>query len=149
MKIAQALSLRKSQEKMLLNLIQTINTVAYDPDENPDQLITDYFSLAEKQTDIIYQIECANLHYTLDYKGEVFTLSRARLVRDRLIKDTEHLSSLPRAKKKSVSYGGSEVQTLQLDRNKLKTVIADFSRRARELDDKLQEANWLNELELP
>jgi hypothetical protein len=140
MLVAEALSLRKSNNDALNNLLQAISTSAYDPEEDCNKTVAKYLALHTEQEELIKNINFTN-ETTLVSEG--LTLSGARVRRDFLIEAAGKLRNLPTSKKKAYS---DEVHRLVLDSIKVRQTADDFSRQARELDNLIQKTNWNTEL---
>jgi hypothetical protein len=143
MKLAEALALRKSQETMLANLARQIESTAYDPEAKPscNETVAAYLTLTTEHDSLIDRINQANERIVLEGEG---SLSLVRIKRDGYLKTVSNLSRLLALRPRQTYE--TFVQPRLLDVAKLRNVLDDFARQARELDGKLQQANWLNDL---
>ena len=141
MKLAAALSLRKSQATEMNNLLKAISNTAYDKESDPNGLVVKYLALTRKHIELINHINKTNSETRLSPSG--LTLTDARVRRDILIASAEKLRGLPSRKKDSY---GADAQSLVLSSERVIRVADSFSREARELDNLIQETNWLTDL---
>lgn len=143
MKLAQALTLRKSNNQQLNNLLNFIKENAYHGDSDPNDLLAKYHTLLEKQRELI-----SNINYTNSVtKVNGLTLDELRLQRDTYVSGAAGLNGIPRNKKQSSGYSTNAVtEENRIDIIRLTQVMNDFSRRAREIDDLIQMTNWNTDL---
>jgi hypothetical protein len=143
MKLAQALTLRKSNNQQLNNLLNFVKENAYHGDSDPNDLLAKYHTLLEKQRKLISSINHTN---TVTMVNGV-SLNELRLQRDTFVSAVEGLNSIPRSKKQASGYGANaSVEENRIDIVKLTQVMNDFSRQAREIDDLIQMTNWNTDL---
>ena len=160
MKIAVALNTRKALRTSLEDLENRASAAAYDPKADPsaEASLKVMFSAAEREIEISIAIERTNHATIIDVDGVKMSLSDIKTLRDALVRQHAELRSLTRMDSSSTVHGGyveveGKIQKLpdvkipiQWDRTILAARLDQMAKRARELDVKLQEANWTFEL---
>ena len=145
MKIAQALNLRKSLNDQRENALRSATANAYlidgqTSDSNPDVEVALFLSITAKLQALIGQINHTNSVTIIVHDGTSYNLTQARVVRDVLTEVADKLKELPTQKTKS--YGAGEPLHLILNSAEITHRINDYSLRAMELDDIIQQTNW-------
>ena len=146
MKLAEALILRADQQKRVERLKARIIRNAKvqegeNPAEDPNQLLSELNGIADDLTGIIQNINHTNSTTDLD---SVMTISQAITVRDilrlrhSLYRDLAQAATVTqdRSTKSEVKFK-STVKVTEIQES-----ADDFARQHRELDAKIQAANW-------
>jgi hypothetical protein len=150
MKLAEALILRADHQKRLAQLKTRVQRVAKiqegdQPAEDPQALLAEFERMADELTDLIQRINRTNAVTQLDDRQ---SLSDALAVRDMLA--TRHAAYRELAAAATIEiarYMRTEVKFLStVDPGALQRQADDAARRHRELDARIQQANWLTEL---
>ena len=150
MKLAEALILRADCQKRIEQLRQRLLRSAKvqegeQPPEDPQALIAELEATVNELTDLIKKINKTNSLTTLednmsitDALAQRDTLSLKRSVYDSLVNAAAVTSNL---------YSRSEIKSFStVNITELQSQINRLSREYRELDTKIQEANWTTEL---
>lgn len=150
MKLAEALILRadyqKRAEQLKHRLLRNAQVQEGDePSENPQKLLEELEQLAGELTRLIQQINRTNLSATID---QGTSLTDALAVRDVLklrvdaYRELAHAASVTQGR-----YSKSEVKfksTVNVER--IQRQADDLAKQYRELDARIQEANWRTDL---
>jgi hypothetical protein len=150
MKLAEALILRADCQKRMEQLRSRLTRSAKvqegeEPPENPQALISELDAGVQELEDLIKKINKTNSLTTLE---ERVTLSDALAKRDALaLKRSIYNSIVDEAAVRQDRYSRSEVKFFStIDVSELQTQMDRMSRQYRELDTKIQQANWNTEL---
>lgn len=150
MKLSEALILRadcqKRMEQLRARLIRSAQVQEGEaPPENPQALISEVDAGVQELEDLIKKINKTNSLTTLE---DGVTLSDALAKRDVLaLKRSIYNSLVDEAAVRQDRYTRSEVKFFStIDVSELQTQIDRMSRQYRELDTKIQQANWNTEL---
>ena len=150
MKLAEALILRADYQKRIEQLKQRLVRNAKvqegdDPAENPREMMTEYEQVAQQLVAIIQQINKTNANTLLD--GQL-TIADAIAVRDGLRQKHGLYTDLAQAATITQErYSRSEVKFQStLNVAQMQRQADDLARQYRELDTKLQAANWVTEV---
>jgi hypothetical protein len=150
MKLAEALILRADHQKRLAQLRARAQRVAKvqegdAPAEDPNALLAEFERLADELTDLIQRINLTNATTPL---ADGRTMSDALAERDMLaMRHTAYRELAAAATIEIARYMRTEVKFLStVDPGALQRRADDMARRHRELDARIQEANWLTEL---
>lgn len=151
MKLAEALILRADYQKRIEQLKQRLVRNAKvqegdDPAENPTELLAEYERVSQQLVTIIQQINKTNANTLLE--GQL-TIADAIAMRDGL----RHKHGLYTALAEAATitqerYSRSEVKFQStLNVAQMQKQADDLARQYRELDTKLQSANWVTDLQ--
>ncbi|MCB9431672.1 MAG: DIP1984 family protein [Ardenticatenaceae bacterium] len=151
MKLAEALILRADYQKRIEQLKQRLVRNAKvqegdDPAENPTELLAEYERVSQQLVTIIQQINKTNANALLE--GQL-TIADAIAMRDGL----RHKHGLYTALAEAATitqerYSRSEVKFQStLNVAHMQKQADDLARQYRELDTKLQSANWVTDLQ--
>jgi hypothetical protein len=150
MKLAEALSLRADRHKRMLQLTERIKANALvqegdAPSEDAGDLIQEFNHLANEFEDIVTRINRTNLAVHLS-DGRSLTEAIAR--RDALKFHINLWRQVAEAGAvKQIRGTKSEIKFVStINVREARENTDRFSKELRELDTKLQEANWLNDL---
>jgi type II secretory ATPase GspE/PulE/Tfp pilus assembly ATPase PilB-like protein len=150
MKLAEALVLRADYQKRIHQLQQRLNRSSRvqegdTPPEDPQALLKDLDQLLGDLRTMIQRINKTNASVYLDDKR---TLSDALAERDVLFMERNVIANLiNEAAQSQQRYGRSEIKYVAVvDVAALQIRVDDISRRYRELDTAIQQANWLTDL---
>lgn len=150
MKLAEALILRADHQKRLAQLKARSQRVAKIqegdlPAEDPNALLAEFERVANELTDLIQRINRTNAATPVTGGG---TMSDALAERDMLaLRHTAYRELAAAATIEIARYMRTEVKFLStVDPGALQRQADDLARRHRELDARIQEANWLTEL---
>lgn len=151
MKLAEALLLRSDLQKKIDELKVRLERSAKVqegefPPEEPDVLLKELDNCIESLIDIVQKINRVNA--TKEITG-VGTISSALAKRDILILKRNVLSALmSEAAVRQNRYSGSEIKILStVNISDIQKQIDDISAEYRILDTKIQEQNWLTEID--
>lgn len=150
MKLAEALLIKSKLDEDIYNISQRINgNIFYQEgtklNEDPNKLLNDLEEAFNKREDLIFRINKTN-HETL-FDDEI-SLANAIVKRNSLIKIASYYKSyLDAANSRTDRYSSSEIrQLLALDYDECMNRLNTTSEKARLMDIKIQEINWLTEL---
>ncbi|MEB3429754.1 DIP1984 family protein [Citroniella saccharovorans] len=150
MKLAEALLIKSKLDEDIYNISQRINgNIFYQEgtklNEDPNKLLNDLEEAFNKREDLIFRINKTN-HETL-FDDEI-SLANAIVKRNSLIKLASYYKSyLDAANSRTDRYSSSEIrQLLALDYDECMNRLNSTSEKARLMDIKIQEINWLTEL---
>ena len=151
MKLAEALLLRSDTQKKIMSLRERIAANAMvqegdSPHEEPESLINEASNATEQLAKIIASINYTNLNNTLE---DGRTLTDAIADRDALQqKHAIFASAIDGTKREANRYSGREIKWVSaLNVESLHKRSDDVSKQLRELNAKIQEANWRIELD--
>jgi len=149
MKLAEALNQRADLQKRIAQLRERIsNNVKVQegdqPAEKPEDLFTDLDKSLKELESLIVRINRTNQETTWEGK----TLTEMIAAKDVL---SLHLSTLrailDEANVRSDRFSRNEIKFVRtIDVNELQKRVDDQSRDLRELDSRLQQANWMTDL---
>jgi len=150
MKLAEALLLRGDMQKKLASLKERIarNALAQEGSpahENSNEMLLEAFGVVDELSVLLRRINMTNMNSKLP---DGRSLTEALALRDAL-EDKHKLltATVDATHKEPERYSMREVKWVaQVDISKLQKQRDDFARQARELNAKIQEANWKIEL---
>ena len=150
MKLAEALSLRADRHKKMLQLTERVKVNALiqegdTPNEDAQELLAEFNKVADEFETIIERINRTNLNVTIS-DGRTLTAAIAR--RDAL-KFHIHIwrQAADASAVKQIRGTKSEIKFVSVVNVKeARDNVDKFSRELRELDTKIQEANWTHYL---
>ncbi|MGL5835648.1 MAG: DIP1984 family protein [Waterburya sp.] len=150
MKLAEALILRADSQKRLYQIKERLIRSAKvqegeEPPEQPLALIDELNHLLAQLTDLIQKINCTNSSTTLDNQ---LSIADALAQRDGLqLKRSIYDDVIQTAASRQDRYGRSEIKYLStVNIAELQTEVDRMARDYRQLDTKIQQANWNTEL---
>ena len=149
MKLAEALNQRADLQKRIAQLKERLNNNVKVqegdfPAEDPKDLFTEIDASIAQLKDIIYRINKTNLETSVDGRSLTDIIAE----KDTLsLKISTLREVLENANVRSDRYSRNEIKFVRtIDIAKLQKQIDDLSKELRELDVKLQQANWSTEL---
>ncbi len=150
MKLAEALLLRSDLEKKLVSLRDRITRYAIvqqgdKPHENPEALLREAAGVLDQLEELVTRINRTNLKAKLK---DGRTLTEALAHRDTLAKKHALIqAAIAGARKEPERYGLSEIKWVAtLKVANLQKQSDDLSKRLREINVQIQEANWRAEV---
>lgn len=150
MKLAEALILRADSQKKIHQIQQRLIRSAKiqegeEPPEQPQILLEELNNLINQLTDLIQKINRTNSSTILDNN---LSISDALAQRDNIqLKRSIYDSVVQTAASRQDRYGRSEIKYFStVNIAELQTEIDRMARDYRELDTKIQQANWNTEL---
>ena len=150
MKLAEALLLRADIQKKLASLRERVvaNAVVQEgdkPHEEPASLMNEAFGAMDELESLVSKINATNLRAKLG-DGRTITLAIAR--RDTLVQQHALIvAAIAGCRKEPDRYGMREIKWVStLKVAKLQKQADDLSKKIRELNASLQQANWKAEL---
>ena len=150
MKLAEALILRADCQKRLQKIKERLIRSAKvqegeEPPEQPQELIEELNNLINQLADLIQKINRTNSSTVLD---ENLSISDALAQRDSIqLKRSIYDSVIQTAASRQDRYGRSEIKYLStVNIAELQTEADRMARDYRQLDTKIQQANWNTEL---
>lgn len=150
MKLAEALLIRSDQKKKLASLRERIGKNARvqegeSPQEQINELIAESFSVLKEQQNLVRQVERANAHNKLA-DGRV--LADALAERETLVQQHALLiSAIAATQKEGDRYSQREIKWIaQIKVSSVQKQADDISAKIRDLNVRIQEANWRVEL---
>ncbi|MGL6341143.1 MAG: DIP1984 family protein [Waterburya sp.] len=150
MKLAEALILRADSQKKIHQIQQRLIRSAKiqegeEPPEQPQILLEELNNLINQLTDLIQKINRTNSSTILDNN---LSISDALAQRDSIqLKRSIYDSVVQTAASRQDRYGRSEIKYFStVNIAELQTEIDRMARDYRELDTKIQQANWNTEL---
>ena len=150
MKLAEALILRADCQKRLQKLKERLIRSAKvqegeEPPEQPQELIEELDSIVNQLADLIQKINRTNSSTVLDNN---FSISDALAQRDSIqLKKSIYDSVIQTAATRQDRYGRSEIKYLStVNIAELQTQSDRMARDYRQLDTRIQQANWHTEL---
>ncbi|NJC27175.1 DIP1984 family protein [Neolewinella antarctica] len=146
MKLAEALLLRADLQKKIEHLQHRIRPVLIvaagkQPQEDPVKLIAQLRDAIEELHQLVVKINKTN--NTVTISGDV-SLMEALAKRDALKMLSERLRNIRQSAQ--VNNFTDKDQVATIDIKKIQIEIDQTGRSFREVDSKIQEANWLNDL---
>lgn len=149
MKLAESLSIRKDLQKRIDQISERINNNVKvqegdQPNENPKELFAELDACLSQLQDIIYKINLTNIHTQV----EGVTLTQLMAERDVLsLRLTKMRAIFNNASATQDRYSRSEIKmVVTVDVKKLTKEIDLLSAKYRQLDIKIQAANFATEL---
>ena len=146
MKLAEALILRADCQKKIQQIKERLLRSAKvqegeEPAEQPQTLIEELDNVSDRLTDLIQKINQTNSVTILEND---LTIAAALAQRDSiLLKCNIYNSLIQTAAVRQDRYGRSEIKYVStVDVAQLQTVMDRMSRDYRQLDTKIQQANW-------
>ena len=150
MKLAEALILRADCQKRLQKIKERLIRSAKvqegeEPPEQPQELIEELNNLINQLADLIQKINRTNSSTVLD---DNLSISDALAQRDSIqLKRSIYDSVIQTAASRQDRYGRSEIKYLStVNIAELQTEADRMARDYRQLDTKIQQANWNTEL---
>lgn len=150
MKLAEALILRADHQKRLSQLRARVQRVAKvqegdRPAEDPNALLEEFERVADELTDLIQRINLTNTTTVLDGGRSI---SDALAERDALaLRHSAYRELAAAATIEIARHLRTEIKFQStVDAGALQRRADEVARRHRELDARIQEANWLTEL---
>jgi chaperonin cofactor prefoldin len=150
MKLAEALILRADSQKRVEQLRQRLTRAARvqageNPPENPQELMAELDQIINEITTLIKRINKTNAHTNL---ADNLTLADALANRDTLLlKRNVYNALVETAASRQDRYSLSEIKFVStVNVALIQAQVDQLSRQYRELDTKIQEANWKTEL---
>ncbi|HET6252362.1 MAG TPA: DIP1984 family protein [Tepidisphaeraceae bacterium] len=151
MKLAEALLLRSDMKKKLLSLRDRIgaNSVVQEkqkPHEDPAKLMKEAVGVLNQLEEITLRINAANLASKLD---DGRSLAQVIALRDKLAQQHSIIQvAIAATRKEPDRYSMKEIKWVAtVDVAKLQKQSDDLAKTLRELNGKIQEANWGVEIE--
>lgn len=150
MKLAEALSVRKDLQNKIDQLEDRLKSIVKiqegdEPDEAAEDLLSELQNAAVQLEDVIYRVNRTNLHAVID--GEPITKLIAR--KDVLTKEIGILRNVLKvASERESRYSRNEIKYVRtIDTAELRKKVDRLSAELRRVDLRIQEANWMFELE--
>lgn len=150
MKLAEALSVRKDLQNKIDQLEDRLKSIVKiqegdEPDEAAEDLLSELQNAAVQLEDVIYRVNRTNLHAVID--GEPITKLIAR--KDVLTMEVGILRNVLKvASAQESRYGRNEIKYVRtIDTAELRKKVDRLSAELRRVDLRIQEANWMFELE--
>ena len=150
MKLAEALSVRKDLQNKINQLEDRLKSIVKiqegdEPDEVAEDLLSELQNAAVQLEDVIYRVNRTNLHAVID--GEPITKLIAR--KDVLTKEIGILRNVLKvASAQESRYSRNEIKYVRtIDTAELRKKVDRLSAELRRVDLRIQEANWMFELE--
>ena len=151
MKLAEALCVRADLQKRIEQIEDRLKSVVKiqegdEPDEDAEDLVSELQQATQQLEEFVYRINKTNLHAERD--GESITRMIAR--KDALTLEVNTLRDVLKvAAEKGSRYSRNEIKYVKtVDTVKLRKKIDGLSAELRKVDLKIQESNWMFELEL-
>lgn len=150
MKLAEALSVRKDLQNKIDQLEDRLKSIVKiqegdEPDEAAEDLLSELQNASVQLEDVIYRVNRTNLHAVID--GEPITKLIAR--KDVLTREVGILRNVLKvASAQESRYGRNEIKYVRtIDTAELRKKVDRLSAELRRVDLRIQEANWMFELE--
>lgn len=150
MKVGEALTLRSQQQTRFQLLLERLKASALvqeggKPPEDPKELLKELDGVAQELESLVARINKTNLATTLD---DSRTLTDALARREYLGRLQGALHQVAEtASAGQARYSKSEIRILRMvDVGELRRRADDLAKERRELDARIQEANWQTEL---
>ena len=150
MKLAEALSVRKDLQNKIDQLEDRLKSIVKiqegdEPDEAAEDLLSELQNAAVQLEDVIYRVNRTNLHAVMD--GVPITKLIAR--KDVLTKEIGILRNVLKvASAQESRYSRNERKYVRtIDTAELRKKVDRLSAELRRVDLRIQEANWMFELE--
>ncbi|MGM0844694.1 MAG: DIP1984 family protein [Bacillota bacterium] len=151
MKLAEALLERADLQKRLSQMSGRLERSAViqegeEPPEDPQTLLKEMKRIFKKLEELVAKIQTANASTDLEPYGK---LSDALVKRDLLMQKRQMLQTLAdQASIVEARYSMSEIRRVPtVSVRKIQKEIDEISKEYRLLDTKVQQANWLTEIE--
>ena len=149
MKLAEALNLRSDLQKRIAQLKESLNhnvkvQEGDKPGEKPEKLFAELNELLPQLQDMIIRINNTNCKTVVDGKTLTEWIAERDVLATKLnIYRSAYSNSVIRVER----YSRNEIRYVRaIDSEELHKQVDVLSKQYRELDMKLQEANWINEL---
>lgn len=150
MKLAEALSVRKDLQNKIDQLEDRLKSIVKiqegdEPDEAAEDLLSELQNAAVQLEDVIYRVNRTNLHAVMD--GVPITKLIAR--KDVLTREVGILRNVLKvASAQESRYSRNEIKYVRtIDTAELRKKVDRLSAELRRVDLRIQEANWMFELE--
>ena len=150
MKLAEALSVRKDLQNKIDQLEDRLKSIVKiqegdEPDEAAEDLLSELQNASVQLEDVIYRVNRTNLHAVID--GVPITKLIAR--KDVLTKEIGILRNVLKvASAQESRYSRNEIKYVRtIDTAELRKKVDRLSAELRRVDLRIQEANWMFELE--
>lgn len=149
MKLAEALNLRadlqKSAERLQSRVINNVKVQEGDkPMEQPAVLFSELDNILSQLEELVVKINMTNTQTVVDGKSMTRLLSEKDILKEKL---SIYRSAYSHAVIKNERYSRSEVKFVStVDGEALQKKIDSMSKQYRELDMRIQQANWTTEL---
>lgn len=150
MKLAEALSVRKDLQNKIDQLEDRLKSIVKiqegdEPDEAAEDLLSELQNASVHLEDVIYRVNRTNLHAVMD--GVPITKLIAR--KDVLTREVGILRNVLKvASAQESRYSRNEIKYVRtIDTAELRKKVDRLSAELRRVDLRIQEANWMFELE--
>lgn len=150
MKLAEALSVRKDLQNKIDQLEDRLKSIVKiqegdEPDEAAEDLLSELQNASVQLEDVIYRVNRTNLHAVMD--GVPITKLIAR--KDVLTREVGILRNVLKvASAQESRYSRNEIKYVRtIDTAELRKKVDRLSAELRRVDLRIQEANWMFELE--
>lgn len=150
MKLAEALSVRKDLQNKIDQLEDRLKSIVKiqegdEPDEVAEDLLSELQNASVQLEDVIYRVNRTNLHAVMD--GVPITKLIAR--KDVLTREVGILRNVLKvASAQESRYSRNEIKYVRtIDTAELRKKVDRLSAELRRVDLRIQEANWMFELE--
>ena len=150
MKLAEALSVRKDLQNKIDQLEDRLKSIVKiqegdEPDEAAEDLLSELQNAAVQLEDVVYGVNRTNLHAVID--GVPITKLIAR--KDVLTREVGILRNVLKvASAQESRYSRNEIKYVRtIDTAELRKKVDRLSGELRRVDLRIQEANWMFELE--
>lgn len=150
MKLAEALSVRKDLQNKIDQLEDRLKSIVKiqegdEPDEAAEDLLSELQNAAVQLEDVVYGVNRTNLHAVID--GVPITKLIAR--KDVLTREVGILRNVLKvASAQESRYSRNEIKYVRtIDTAELRKKVDRLSAELRRVDLRIQEANWMFELE--
>lgn len=150
MKLAEALSVRKDLQNKINQLEDRLKSIVKiqegdEPDEVAEDLLSELQNASVQLEDVIYRVNRTNLHAVMD--GVPITKLIAR--KDVLTRKVGILRNVLKvASAQESRYSRNEIKYVRtIDTAELRKKVDRLSAELRRVDLRIQEANWMFELE--
>lgn len=150
MKLAEALSVRKDLQNKIDQLEDRLKSIVKiqegdEPDEAAEDLLSELQNAAVQLEDVVYRVNRTNLHAVID--GVPITKLIAR--KDVLTREVGILRNVLKvASAQESRYSRNEIKYVRtIDTAELRKKVDRLSAELRRVDLRIQEANWMFELE--
>lgn len=150
MKLAEALILRSDLNKKLASMKERLTRFAVvqegdQPHEDPQEIFAEACGVAKTLRDLVIQIETGNQAAKL---SDGRTVAQALAERDYLIQSHAFVNALIEGTKKEPDrYGMKEIKWVAtISVKDYQKRLDDYAKAIREINVKIQEANWKHEL---
>ena len=149
MKLAEALCVRADLQKRIMQIEDRLKSVVKiqegdEPDEDAENLFSELQQAAQQLEEFVYSINRTNLHAERDDVPITRMIAR----KDALTLEVTLRNVLKVAAEKESRYSRNEIKYVRtVDTVKLRKKIDSLSAELRKVDLKIQESNWMFELE--